>query len=183
MHDAAPGGHPVDLAGADGDRGAERIAVHDLAVEQVADGGEPDMRMRPHVEALAAAEFGRPEMVEEDERPDHARARGRQGAADGEAVAEVGGTRHDDVRQRVAGIGVARRGVLAGEKAHDVLHSRAGLRNVAAAEARRNGGRKARNYRGFLPPERPVWDNSLTFKLNAAFTRPWLYIRRAVWEG
>ena len=54
MHDAAAGGHPVDLAGPDRHGGAEAVAVHDLAVEQVGHGGEPDMRMRPHVDALAA---------------------------------------------------------------------------------------------------------------------------------
>jgi len=33
MHDAAPSGHPIDLARADRHRGAEAVAVHDLAVE------------------------------------------------------------------------------------------------------------------------------------------------------
>ena len=96
MHDAAAGGHPVDLARPDRHRGAEAVAVHDLAVEQVGDGGEPDMRMRPHVEAVAGAELGRAEMIEEHERPDHARLHRRQRAAHREAVAEVGGARHDD---------------------------------------------------------------------------------------
>ena len=34
MHDAAAGGHPVDLAGTDRLRRAEAVAMHDLAVEQ-----------------------------------------------------------------------------------------------------------------------------------------------------
>ena len=71
--------------------------MHDLAVEQVADRGKPDMRMGPHVQPLAAAEFGRAEMVEEDEGPDHARAGRGQRAADREAVAEVGGAGDDDI--------------------------------------------------------------------------------------
>ena len=38
MDDAAPGGHQVHVAGLDHHLGAERIAVPDLAVEQVGDG-------------------------------------------------------------------------------------------------------------------------------------------------
>ncbi len=38
-----------------GMRGAEAVAMHDLAVEQIGDGGEADMRMRPHVDAVAGA--------------------------------------------------------------------------------------------------------------------------------
>ena len=85
MDDAAPGRHPVDFARADRSDGAETVAVHDLAVEQIGDGREPDMRMRPHVEPGAGAEVRRPEIVEEDEGPDHARARRRQRAPHREA--------------------------------------------------------------------------------------------------
>src|SRR5262245_30642327 len=72
MYDAAAGGHQVDLAWPDGLGAAERIAMHDLAVEQVGDRGETDVWMRPHIDAVAGAELGRTEMVEEDERPHHA---------------------------------------------------------------------------------------------------------------
>ena len=65
MHDAAPGRHPVYFTRPDRHGGAETVAVHDLAVEQIGDSGEPDMRMRAHVESVAGAEFRRPEMVEE----------------------------------------------------------------------------------------------------------------------
>ena len=74
MHDAASGRHPVDFARPDRHRGAEAVAMHDLAVEKIGHGGEPDMRMRANVEPVAGAKFRRPEMVEKDERPDHARA-------------------------------------------------------------------------------------------------------------
>ena len=94
MDDAAAGSHPVHRAGPDRHGGAEAVAVHDLAVEQVGDGGEPDMRVRAHVEAVAGTEFGRAHMIEEDERADHARLRRRQRAAHRE-VAEIGGARHD----------------------------------------------------------------------------------------
>ena len=118
MHDAAAGGHPVDLAGPDRHRGAEAVAVHDLAVEQVGDGGKADVRMRPHVESAAGAEFGRAEMIEEHERPDHARLRRGQRAPHGEAVAQVGGARHHHLLDRFALERVARGGVLAGEETH-----------------------------------------------------------------
>jgi len=52
----APGGHPVHLARRDGDLGADAIAMGDLAVEQVGDGGEADMRVRPDVDAGARLE-------------------------------------------------------------------------------------------------------------------------------
>jgi hypothetical protein len=55
MHDAAPGSHPVDFAGADRLHTAEAVAVQDLAVEQVGHGREADVRMRPHVEAAPAS--------------------------------------------------------------------------------------------------------------------------------
>ncbi len=92
--------------------------MHDLAVEQIRHGGKPDMRMRPHVEPVAGAEFRRPEMIEEDEGPDHARARRRQRAPHREAVAEIDGARHDHLRDGVAGIGVARLRILAGKETH-----------------------------------------------------------------
>ena len=119
MHDAAARGHPVDLAGPDRRRGAEAVAVHDLAVEQIGDGGKPDMRMRPHVEAVAGAKFRRPEMIEEDEGPDHARARRRQRAAHREAVAEIDRARHHHLLDRLALILVAGGRVLAWEETHD----------------------------------------------------------------
>ena len=56
-----------------GMRGAEAVAMHDLAVEQVGDGGEPDVRVRPHVDAVAGLEHRSAQVIEEDERPDHAR--------------------------------------------------------------------------------------------------------------
>jgi hypothetical protein len=51
--------------------------MEDSAVEQVGHGGEPDMRMRPHLHAVAARRnVHRAEMVEEDERPAITPARG-----------------------------------------------------------------------------------------------------------
>ena len=112
-----PGDHPVHRAGMDDLVGAEAVAVLELALEEVGDGGEPDVRVRPHVDALAGDELRRPGLVEEDERPDHLPLRRRQRAAHLEA-AEVAGARHD---QRLDGVdGVAGRAgrVEAGVPAH-----------------------------------------------------------------
>src|SRR6185437_5101699 len=121
MHDAAAGGHPVHLAGTDRRRGAEAVTVHDFAVEQISDGGEPDMRVRPYVQPVTGAEFRRPEMVKENEWSDHARARRRQSAADRETIAEIDRARHHHVGDGLAGIGIAGLRVFAGEKTHGLL--------------------------------------------------------------
>src|SRR5580692_388981 len=120
MHDAAAGGHPVHRAGPDRHRGAKTVAMHDLAVEQVGHGGKPDMRVRPHVDAVAGFEHRRPEMVEEDERPDHARATRWQRAMHLEA-AQIDRAWHDELLDGVARWRIAEAGVLAGEKAHGSL--------------------------------------------------------------
>ena len=98
--------------------------MHDFAVKKISDGGKPDMRMRAHVEPVAGAEFGRSEMIEEDEWPDHARARRGQGAPHGE-VAEIDGARHDHLVDGVALIGVAGGRVFAGKKLITLLLCRA----------------------------------------------------------
>ena len=120
MHDAASRGHPVDFARPDRHRRAEAVAVHDLAVEQEGDGGEPDVRMRPHVDALAAAELGRPEVIEEDEGADHAPLAVGQRAADREA-AEIDAARNDHQFDGVAGCRVAGIWVLVGGEAHGLI--------------------------------------------------------------
>ena len=46
--------------------------MHDLALEQIGHRRQRDVRMRPHVDAVPRREVGRPHVIEEDERPDHA---------------------------------------------------------------------------------------------------------------
>jgi hypothetical protein len=86
VHNAAAGRHPVDGAGLDHLVRAQTVAVIDLAFEEIGDGGEVDMRMRPHVHPLARREHGRPHVIEEHERPDHSPPRARQDAAHGKAA-------------------------------------------------------------------------------------------------
>jgi hypothetical protein len=49
MDDARAGGHPVHLAGTDGEVVAQVVAVQDLALEEIGAGGQADVRMRADV--------------------------------------------------------------------------------------------------------------------------------------
>ena len=60
MDDAAAGGHPVDRASPYWHRGAKAVAVHDFTVEQIGEGRKPNVRMRPHIDALTLAETAGP---------------------------------------------------------------------------------------------------------------------------
>src|SRR6185503_11038495 len=84
MDDAATRGHPVDFARPDRHCGAEAVAVHDLAVEKIGHGGEPYMRMGTNVEPVTCVKLCRSEMIDKDERADHACLGGRQCTPDRE---------------------------------------------------------------------------------------------------
>src|SRR3984957_19290432 len=96
MHDTATGDHPVDRARSNRLHGAEAVAMNDLAVEQVGDGDQSDMRVRTHVEATTGAQYRRPHLIEENKRPDHAALTAGQGAAHVEAIAKIVHRRDDD---------------------------------------------------------------------------------------
>ncbi len=72
--------------------------MHDFAGEEIGERGEADVGMRAHVDAArnAARELHGSDVVEEDERADHATAVMRQHAADLE-VADVPTSLLDDV--------------------------------------------------------------------------------------
>src|SRR5262249_3412665 len=80
----------------------------------------PDMRMRPHVEAITCAEFGWTEMIEENEGTDHACARRRQRTADGK-VTEVHGAGHDHLAYGITLIVISCLWILAGKETHGRL--------------------------------------------------------------
>src|SRR5262249_46231138 len=117
MDDAAASSHPVQLAGPDWHGGAKAVAMHDLSVKQERDGGEPDMGMRPHVDALALAQHGGAEVVEENEWADHASAGMGEGALHRKA-AEIEAARHDHELEDVPTRSVSRPGILTGKEAH-----------------------------------------------------------------
>jgi hypothetical protein len=100
---AAACGHPVDVAWADRLGIAQAVAVENAALEQERHRGETDMRMRPHFHAVAARRHhNRPEMIEKDERPDHAPLGARQDAAHGKAGTELAGAALDQELDRIS---------------------------------------------------------------------------------
>jgi hypothetical protein len=119
VHDSAARRHQVELARLDGQRGAETVAMHDLAVEQIGDRGEPDMGMRAYVDSGPDEKLGRPHLIKEDERPDHLLARCGQRTAHGKA-AQVASTGNDDLLDGLARARVAGYGIVVGLPAHIV---------------------------------------------------------------
>jgi hypothetical protein len=53
VHDAAAGGHPVQLTRADRLLAAQRVAVHAASLEQIGHGAQADVGMRADIEALS----------------------------------------------------------------------------------------------------------------------------------
>ena len=98
MRDAFSGDHPVHVAGHDLLLGADAVAMHDLAFEQIRDGRETDVRMRRDVHLLR----GRSHVIEEHERTDVAPLHRRERAAHG-ITRDVAHARDDDHRRRVHG--------------------------------------------------------------------------------
>src|SRR5262249_7714556 len=96
MDDASTGSHPIYFAGPDRHGCPEAVAVNDFTIKQVGHGGEPDVRVGPDVEAVAGAEFGWTEMVEENEGANHSCARRRQRTTHSK-VTEINGARHDNL--------------------------------------------------------------------------------------
>src|SRR6188768_2975697 len=96
--DAASGDHPVHFLGLDRLLNADAVAMHDLAREQVRDGGQPDVGMRPHVDGLrkSGREMFGADVIEEDEGPDHVSACVGQYAANLES-AEIPAPLVDDI--------------------------------------------------------------------------------------
>ena len=93
VHDAPARRHPVHLARQDGLRMPRAIAMHHRPFVQICDRGQPDMRMRPHIDAAASPEFDRPHMIQEHERPDGALLRRRQRPPNLES-AQIAAARH-----------------------------------------------------------------------------------------
>src|SRR5690606_32657750 len=94
MGDAAAGAHPVDVARLDPAHATQAVAVQQRALEEVGDGGEPDVRVRRYVDALPRREVDRAEVVEEDEGTDPPAGRRRQDARPRDA-AETAAARGD----------------------------------------------------------------------------------------
>src|SRR3546814_7851507 len=77
-----PGGHEVELAGADDLLGAEGVAVEDLAGEEPGAGLQPDVGVRADVDATFPGDVGRAHVVREAPGADGAAGPARQRAPD-----------------------------------------------------------------------------------------------------
>ena len=60
MGHAAPGNHPVHLAGPDDLVGAGAVAMMEVAAKQIGDRAEAGMRMRADIDTLSGQELGGP---------------------------------------------------------------------------------------------------------------------------
>ncbi len=96
MHDAAPCGHPLDVAGRELAAVAGRILVLELAVEQIRDGLKAAMRMVRGADRLAGRIVHRPHLVQQEERVELRHFGRGERAADDEAAAFDGAPRADD---------------------------------------------------------------------------------------
>ena len=96
--DAAAGRHPVHFARPDRLFHGGAVAVHDLAVEQISDGGQADVRVRQNIGLgrQSGRQILRPHAIKEDIWPHHAAARVGQHAPYLES-ANAAGTRRDDL--------------------------------------------------------------------------------------
>jgi hypothetical protein len=94
MRDAAPGHHPIDVAGTNDLVRSHAVPVLNLAKQKIRDGREPDMGVGTHVGSLPGGHVHRPKMVKEYERTDHLALLGGKGATHLEA-AEIHRARHN----------------------------------------------------------------------------------------
>ncbi len=84
VNNAATGGHQVDGAWMNGLHHTKTIAVKDLALKEVSDGGDTDVRVRSYIDAFAGRKFCWPHVIEEDKGTHHALPCGGKHATHGE---------------------------------------------------------------------------------------------------
>src|SRR5580658_4797414 len=96
MDDPAAGNHPVDLTGPNRLYGAEAVSMHDLAVEQVGNGGQADVRMRSYIEPGARPELRRTHLIEKYKWTNGAALTRGQRAAYMKALTELAQRRNND---------------------------------------------------------------------------------------
>ena len=97
MNDASPGRHQIDLTRANRLHITFAVAVDDLAIDQVGQRGEADVRMRTRIQAFSGTEGDRTEAVEEDERTYHPALRGGQRPPHLKAIAQISDVRKQDL--------------------------------------------------------------------------------------
>ncbi len=78
MGNAAPRGHPIHRARTNGLLEAQTVAVDDLTLDHVRDRGQPDVRVRAHIQATARRKVARSQVIEKAKRPQVLARRRRQ---------------------------------------------------------------------------------------------------------
>ena len=104
MHDAMSGGHPVHGAGLDALHRTQTVAVHQRALEQVRDGREADVRMRPDIDAAPGRQLRGAHVIEEDEWTDGLPRIRRQQSPHFESAEVLGVRRQERKRGHVQGV-------------------------------------------------------------------------------
>src|SRR4051812_25085363 len=96
MRDALPRRHPVHLPGTDHLLHTGAVAVRQLAGKKIGDGGQTDMRVRPHIRFMRNVgwQHERADMVEKDKGADHTALREGEHAPD-RKTSEVAAPRLD----------------------------------------------------------------------------------------
>jgi hypothetical protein len=70
MHDSPARGHPVDVAGPDDLMRTQAVAMNEVALKQISNGAEADVRMWKHIQAVPGLEIRGASVIEENERTD-----------------------------------------------------------------------------------------------------------------
>ena len=109
MHDAPPRRHPVDGAGLDLLHIAQTVAVHGGAREQIGHRRQANVRMGPHIVAVARCHGHRTEVIEKQEGPHGLALHSGQQAAHGETAAQVLGMAREGQKRSAGGIAHAAR--------------------------------------------------------------------------
>ena len=170
MDDAAPGRHPVDFARSDRDRGTEAVAVHDLAVEQICNGGEANMRVRADIRCRRG--IPRPKWSKMNGPTIRVRAEGsvmRRTAKSPRST--VRGTITWSIASHWIGIACGR--ILAGEETHHVVLCRA-LAHLSTGAIKSATVNSLLTIAGCDGSARALVWAYAAFKLKAVFTAPWL---------
>jgi hypothetical protein len=97
MNNAAAGRHPIGLSGPYRLNLAGAVSVSDLALNEIGECCEPDMRMRPRIDTFTRPKDGWAERVKEYEWPNHLSLCRREGASNLESRAETVDPRQDDL--------------------------------------------------------------------------------------
>ncbi len=92
----------------------------EVAAKKIGDGAQPDMRMRPDIDALSGEQFRWPGLIEKDERPDHLPLGRGQGTPDLEP-AQIAGPGDDERLDSVDADLIGAAGVECGVPTH-ALH-------------------------------------------------------------